>query len=548
MQLDSYLEIFTTMYGWAFANIMGEVMSGTGITVLPFMMIVFNAWREAKENGNEGASVLGLIDSIGTKLLVAMFVFSLCFATTPVTSLLNVNLTYTPPATADNPNPAPQSRDGGTDSTFDDAMADATNGTMSTSGSLSYVPAWWYAVMAMSSGFNGAVRAGIKNGESELRVVEDMARNATITDPQLLHRIQRFYGECFVPARTKYLALNRSTELSANGLAIIDPANKDYGPGDVDWMGSQLYRTEPGFYDTMRSDDPVPGFAVDLARDTDYWDPNSGVDAPNSMQPNPDWGRPYCGDWWLSVREDMINYSGGWQALYQKVKNTLTFASEDQAKDAIAKLAGQKANPQFVDSKMLIGSQYDFATRVGQAGTAMGGYYGAAKQGLEASMAMSPLLNGLPMAQALILMAIYMFLPLIVVFSGYDLTIMFTGAMAIFSIKFCAVLWMIAQWIDARLINAMYPGLSGNMIIQEITHLNMNLTDDSTTFKRILLNVLLMMMFIGLPMIWLGMMGWIGVRLSHGIGDMLGKSNDKHVGAGQAGTRGPRLPGPKGGK
>ena len=51
MQLDSYLEIFTTMYGWAFANIFGEIITGTGLVVIPFMLIVFNAWREAKEQG-----------------------------------------------------------------------------------------------------------------------------------------------------------------------------------------------------------------------------------------------------------------------------------------------------------------------------------------------------------------------------------------------------------------------------------------------------------------------------------------------------------------
>jgi F0F1-type ATP synthase assembly protein I len=532
MQLDSYLEIFTTMYGWAFANIFGEAISGTGITVLPFALIVFNAWRESKEQGIEGASVLGLIDSIGTKLVVAMFVFSLCFATTPFTSLLNVNLAYTPPATAADPNPVTVSRDSGTGSTFDDAMADATNGSFSPAGSLSYVPAWWYTVMSVSSGFNGAVRAGIKNGDSELRMVEEMARNATISDPQLLQRVQRFYSECFVPARSTYLNMDRATEISAGGLAIIDQANTEYGPTDPDWMGSQLYRTEPGFYDTMRSTYPVPGFPVDFARDTDYWDPNSGVPAPNSGQVNPDWGRPYCGEWWLGLREDMINYSSGWQALYQKMKDTLSFTSEDQAKDALARLAGQKANPQFVDSERIMGADYDMMTRLGREAARGVSFIGVIWEGLQSSLAMAPLLNGLPMAQALVLMAVYMFLPIATLFSGYDLRFMFTGAIAIFSIKFCSVLWAIATWVDARMINAMYPGLSGNIIIQDITHAAYGV-DTGMAYKRVLLNILLMMMFIGLPMIWLGMMGWIGVKVSHGVGELMNKQGTGMQNAGK---------------
>ena len=74
MQLDSYLEIFTTMYGWAFANIIGEAFTGTGLVVLPFMIMAFNAWRQAKEQGAEQVGVFGLVDSIGTQLIVGLFV------------------------------------------------------------------------------------------------------------------------------------------------------------------------------------------------------------------------------------------------------------------------------------------------------------------------------------------------------------------------------------------------------------------------------------------------------------------------------------------
>ena len=144
MQLDSYLEIFTTMYGWAFANIFGEIITGTGLVVVPFMLIVFNAWREASEQGVQGVGVFGIIDRIGTQLIVALFVFSVCFATLPVTSLASVDLSYKPRPTTADPTPATVSRDTGTGSTFDTAMASAMDGSMSgTSGSLSQVPAWW---------------------------------------------------------------------------------------------------------------------------------------------------------------------------------------------------------------------------------------------------------------------------------------------------------------------------------------------------------------------------------------------------------------------
>ena len=450
MQLDSYLEIFTTMYGWAFANIIGEALSATGLIIVPFMLIVFNAWRDAKESGTSDQGVVALIDSVSIQLVIALFVFSVCFATSPLTSLLNVNLTYTPPATATDPTPQQASRDTGTGTTFDTAMANSlnVNGSMSSSGNLSYVPAWWFAVMSISSGFNSSFRAGLTQSGSDMRMVEDLARNATIEDPKLLNSIQQFYSQCFIPARSHYLSINPSTDLSATGTSIISASNTDYGPTDVDWMGSQLFRTEPGFYLNMRSTYPVPGFPVDFTRDTDYYDPASGIDPPNPGQINPDWGRPTCAEWWLQIRSSMVNASDSLQKLQNLTHSVFSFSSEDKATDEVARLAATKANPQFVDPDRLMGASYDTSTTIGRNITTAVSYFGVGKEALFSSMSMPALMSGLPMAQALMLMGLYMLMPLMVFFGGYDLRAMLMGTMGIFTVKFFAVLWAVAQWVE----------------------------------------------------------------------------------------------------
>lgn len=536
MQLDSYLEIFTTMYGWAFANIIGEAIAGTGLVVLPFLLIVFNGWREAKESGQDSAGVLGLIDSIGTKLIMAMFVYALCFATTPVTSLLSISLSHTPPPTLLDPEPGNVSRNN-TGTTFDNALANAVDGSFSDSENLSYVPAWWFTSMAISSGLNHAMRSGLRNSGSPMRMLEDMARSATIQDPQLLGQVQRFYSECFVPARSRYMGLNSSTDLSTDGLAIIAADNADYGPTDVDWMGSQLFRTEPGFYPAMRATYPVPGFAIDFDRDTDYHNPDSGVEPPNPGQVNPDWGRPTCGQWWLALRESLVSHSQGWQQLLASVTNTLSFSSEDKTKDEVARLAATKANPHFVDAERLLGTDYDTTTSLGRTLTGAISTLGVGKEAFFASVAMTPIIQGLPMAQALLLMGLYMFLPLMVFFSGYDLQAMFVGAVAIFTVKLFAVLWAIAAWVDGHLINAMYPGALGSIIMQEITQVANGAIPAG--YKRMLLNILLMFMFIALPMLWVAMMGWVGVRMSSGLSELVGRT-DKLAG-GVGATSAPRV-------
>jgi len=512
MQLDSYLELFTTLYGWAFANLFGEIITGTGLIVLPFALIIFNAWREAKERGMGFDGVTGLLESVQTKLITAVFVMMLCFMSTPFTSLSNVNLSYTPTRTLDGSAPEPVSLRSGTKSGYDQAMADATSGAFSRAGNLTYVPVWWYSIMSISSGVNHAFRAGMASSERDLRVIGELARMATIEDPALLHEVQRFYSECFIPARSQYLNMDR-TAISAQGKQILAEGSI-YGPTDVDWIGSQFFRTEPGFYANMRSYNPVPGWAIDFSRDTDYIQ-TPATEGPEAGYVNPDWGRPTCKQWWeagtTGVRDLLITHSSTWRSLLEHVKNAVTFTSEDEAKDSIARLAFEKANPVFVSPEKIMGNNYDMGTNAWRTLTGAVSTIGVAQTAFGSSLSMIPLLNILPMAQALLLMALYMFLPVLIFISGYDLKIMWYGALAIFTVKFWASMWYIAQWIDAKLINAMYPGLTGNALVQEITQ---SFSDGQPqAYKRMLLNTLLTLMFIGLPMIWSAMMAWIGVNL-----------------------------------
>lgn len=535
MELDSYLEIFTTMYGWAFANIIGEVLTGTGLVALPFGLIVFSVWRDAKESASGGAGAQELIDAVMTRILIAVFVYMTCFAVTPYTSLVSVNLRYTPQASLANPTPTTGSLNTGTGSSYDDALRDARDGTMSPSGGLSYVPAWWFTVMSISSGINNAVRYGLSSARSDIRMVEDLARTATIEDPQLLHQIQRFYSECFVPARSRYLQMDRST-LSANGMAIIAESNTDYGPTDVDWMGSQLFRTEPGFYGTMRSYEPVQNFVIDLNRDTDYI-AGGAPGTPEENDVNPTWGRPTCAEWWLDgangVRPRMVNHASTWQQLLQGMQTAMTWSSPDRMADGLAMLAQQRASPQFVDASRIMGNDYDGITSLIRGIGGAVSTLGVGKKLIDANIEFVPLVTALPMIQSMLLMGMYMFLPMIVMLSGYDLKIMLLGGLAIFTVKFWSVMWFIAQWVDARLIQAMYPGLNGNIMMQEIQAVLSG--GEAQGYKRMILNLVLMSMFVGLPLLWSAMMGWVGLNVGRGI-DTVGSSVQRSAGVGSVGT------------
>ena len=59
MSVDSYLELFTTLFGWAFYGVLWDVLVGTGIVYLPFLGILIDNWREPAEGGEFG-TVTGL--------------------------------------------------------------------------------------------------------------------------------------------------------------------------------------------------------------------------------------------------------------------------------------------------------------------------------------------------------------------------------------------------------------------------------------------------------------------------------------------------------
>ncbi|WP_314326035.1 conjugal transfer protein TraG N-terminal domain-containing protein, partial [Comamonas aquatica] len=361
MQLDSYLEIFTTLYGWAFANLIGGILSNTGIAAVPFALILVNTWREAKEKG-QGQNVMSLLEASMTKIWVAIFVMCMCFATTSYTSLSRISLNYTPAPTFDDPNPQT------VDKQTQGAVLTVPFGTdavkaFGDSGDISYVPVWWLAVMSVSNGINSAFRAGLSNADNDFRRLEDIARTSTIEDPKLLKSIQDFYSQCYTPARSKFLGSDNAS-LSASGRSIISPDNSDYGPTDTDWIGSQLFRTEPGYYAEMRSYNPVPGWAIDFSRDVEYIQSPPAEGTLESAYVNPDWGRPTCKQWWedeaQGIRSAMVNHSSSWRVMAQQALSMAS--SPDKAKDSVAKLAQTQARPMYVSPDTILGAQHDAGT------------------------------------------------------------------------------------------------------------------------------------------------------------------------------------------
>jgi hypothetical protein len=511
------------MYGWAFANIIGSVLVGTGLFAVPFLLLAFQTWREAKESAAAGAAAVGLSEAIQVKIILSIFVFVFAFCTTPFTTLSPGNLCYPPPPTANNPNPGCVTP-GSTNTTYDSLPQGGSNDLSTMSGTLESVPMWWYLVMALSAGLNDAFRGGITNAQTNLRDVASLARMAAIEDPKVLANIQRFFSECYIPARSQYMRMDKSA-LSAESLLIIDTSNKEYGPTDVDWMGSKLFQTDPQFYQSMHALKPVSGFALDPN------DPNvANVGTDPNTGPLPVNGYPSCEQWWTDpdagVRAGILSqsqstYSSVMGALSSSLSQLFPSSSDDDRADAMARIATINSPPSWVDSTHIMGAETGIGTRSWRF---VGGTVGMMFTGstwLATFMGYIHMTAALPMFQALTLLCIYTLLPLIVLLSGYKIEVMFYGAMAIFTVKFWSVLWFIANWMDNNLLNSLNATSGISSFVNNVYH--------GSLYKQPILDILLFGMYVGFPLIWSAMMAWIGIRVGSVLTNIM--KDNAHPGA-----------------
>ena len=306
-----------------------------------------------------------------------------------------------------------------------------------------------------------------------------------------------------------------------------------YGPTDPEWLGSHVYQTEPGYYDTLAAASEVAGFAVNATQDADV----AGSAVP------PDNGRPTCNAWWTDLKINLVNKlvvigrdpTQPVNALTTlgSMASTLIAAPADQVDDAMVRLAINKLRPSIVDPASIIGDDRAWYQKLFQAAFDVPGIAGGIGKSIEAQASKFPLIQFATMAQPLILMAIYTFLPLIVVFSRYSLGVMLLGGLAIFTVKMWPLMWFIARVMDDHLLKAMYPD-AVTVFGQFFDGWQSGGADG--VIKRVTLNTVLVSMYLGIPLVWSGMMGWVGYNVMHRISGMKETAINTAAQAGQKGA------------
>jgi len=515
MAVDSYLELFTTLFGWKWYGIVWDVLASTGIVLIPFAALLLRAWRDSARGGSYGSVHELALRSVELEFYVAIFVAII--AGPPTVTLSASMMSYQAPPTLSQPNPPPATP-ASPRSTYGSA------GAFAGAPASVRIPVWWYTVLALTKGIDHAILAGIPDAVG-IREVQEQAKLASITDPVLRAEVARFYSECFVPARSRYMREKPTGSVVAGILS-------DFGEDDPDWIGSHLYLTF--YYPNMRAMRPVAGWAYDPTRDKDF-DPA----LPHTA------GSPWCSQWWTDPNQGLkarilalpeaSSLKNMLSAAATKLAGwfpSMTHAAQKIADDAVraalnnsrveASGSYQPDNMEREDRSTIWGMAQDLGTVVGAAGANF--MFGTLLKTLK------PML---PIAQAVLLMIVYALLPLIVVMSGYSLSMLATVALGIFTINFWTVLWKLAQWIDEKLVASMFDGVGAmDRVMATMSHDGLM----GGVAKDFLLDTFFAMLLIGMPLIWTMLMGWVGIRVGSAMQGVMSEITDNSKDAGKSGA------------
>ncbi|PZN85894.1 MAG: hypothetical protein DM484_01235 [Candidatus Methylumidiphilus alinenensis] len=320
--------------------------------------------------------------------------------------------------------------------------------------------------------------------------------NTKIADPDLRQQLQLFQTDCFGPARAKFF--REHTVLPTH-----------YSPDDIDWPGSQYFQDTAGFYGdpnpnlAPRAKEEIPGFPYDTNRDFEY-----GGTAPASGL-----GKPTCKQWWtdgtVGLRQRLLSQIDPGSQSQFSTWFTATYSGKtmaDAQSEEIHRLFVQEVNggqtPGLATVANTLLNPFNGPNTVPLLAT-LGGAYHA----LEQRASFYALQQAAPIGQSLILMAVYLSLPFVLVFSSYSLETVLMASLGIFAIRFLTALWALASWIDNALTEGLgiqwwkglIPGQGGGIAI-------------------LVSQMAGALLYVGLPIVWMMALGWAGHNLAAGEG------------------------------
>jgi len=487
---NDYLEYYLTLVGWLINNGIWDVLLDSGVYAIAFIAILVQEWLRARgEGADEGNKGILSVLRVESRLWVATVV--ILFACMPLIDVDIGTLRFDASRSEQCQYQVAQPQDTQWGRSFTTLNNESAR-----------VPTWWFFVHAMSKAIANAAVAAIPCG-TDLRQMRMEVSTTRIRDPLLAQEVADFTNDCYAYSRAK-LFMNRPR---------LDAKQLD----DVNWIGSNYFSNQPGYYNNYYSRSPRIEWP---------WDPVRDMAMPRVKNGG---GFPMCNEWWSDadkgLRARLLNQVK--PSLVDRFVNWATFLTPQEVNDAIIR---EIASPRA--QRMNQGQVYtDYGGQVGGSMyNDMSRTAGALGLGL-GSVAYFPAMDvvrqAVPMIMALLKMTLIICIPLVLTFSTFDLKTAFSMTVVQFALIFVDFWFQLGRWLDTTILDALYGSASPHGTLNPLLGLN-NMQAD------MLLNYVMATMFLVLPSFWMAALGWAGFKAAGAV-DGLRQSSD---GAKNAGGKG----------
>ncbi|MDM3648209.1 conjugal transfer protein TraG N-terminal domain-containing protein [Proteus mirabilis] len=491
MMTNSYLEYFLTLLAWVVNNGLWSVLTSTGLFALPLVFKVLGIWLKVREEGeDEGNKGSLAIVRIENALYGAFVVILFCCVPLMEVSVSTLQFDTSRTKTCGTWTPVKPAESG-----YSGVVSSLDNQTAK-------IPLWWMLVHKLSKGVTQAAVASIPC-RPDLRQVRFEVQHSNIKNPALAAALQDFTDDCYSRALYDWKAKDQGKTQDEKTLQ------------DITWIGSATFMK--GEYHQIQSRTPRAGFPWDADRDDRYANVNGN-------------GYPTCYQWWNDANAGLLKLvkeqtdEGMW--LRARAAMKLINKNSKEFEEAIVRRLVSPANLDVSGGRVYRGYGGNADMTVMNELARMGGVAGTSLASLGAFPAFDTMRQSLPMVQGLMLMAVYIMIPMVLMFSAYEFKTAITVTFVIFALNFLTFWWELARWIDSWMMEALY---------NSDTHSQWNMNGLQNTSDDVIMNLVMGTMFLVLPALWLTAFGWAGAKVGSELGNMTSNATSPAHSAGGKG-------------
>ncbi len=491
MNVHSYFELATTLIGWHIANGIAELLTLSGLVLVPFVVLLWRNFAEPVRSQSARSAAAVSLRRMELDTLIAAVV--IVFAFLPAVPVSRSEILFTQPYT-DTPTNAqdPERPYGG----HTDAVGEIR------------VPIFWWLVYQVSANVTDRVVGVIDRLDDPAVLRASLLRIAqlSIVDERLIAELRQFRRDCYEPSLSQYQR------------ASNPPHSSDHFDA-VDWLGSHLLLRTPGYYRAC-PDVNVCGNGHHAQSAVPNWPYRPGIDrAP---------GQPRCDAWWdaadIGLRKrllaDLHRQAPWFKHRTQKVIDSMDAERRAQQPDLVRKFEDRVLRRMLNQVPRIMVERADRESGIffntlgllsvdGLQQVAAG--LGALILSALLHIVMELVVVGLPMLQALLLMLFYIALPLVVPYAALQPSIILRAAVLLFSLRFVSALWAVAEFLDEQLLETMYPD-------------SMAFEFGSTgTIADVVLGLITLLAYLALPVAWFLLLGALSSRASHALAGSWGE-------------------------